>query len=222
VNTGSGSVVELDPVAQDVTREQSTVATTLAGPRKVKTRAVGHVKLKVTSSELVQVVATTTAGVAKAIEVVAGQSIVMAPVIAVNVTVVIVAPGTLIETLMGVKYVVLVGKPGSLLIGKVAGSVYTNEGPPLIWGQGGRETVRVVWPPAPSGSVTTTGETSTLGKTVMGMAPELVTLTLEKPIPLVTIGVTERVTVVVVVTKTIVSTPPMIVFEKPPYSSEVT
>jgi len=40
--------------------------------------------------------------------------------------------------------------------------------------------------------------------------------------PSVTIGVTERVTVVVVVTKTLVSTPPTLVSEKPPYSSEVT
>lgn len=163
MNIGSGSVVELDPVVQDMTREQSTVAMTVVGPRKVNTRAVGHVKLKVTSSSLVQVVATATAGVAKTIDVVAGQSIVIAPVAAGNVTVVIVAPGTVIGILMGVKYVVLVDRPGSLLLGKVAGSVYTNVGPPSIWGHGGRGTVRVVWPPVPSGSVTTTGETSMLG-----------------------------------------------------------
>jgi hypothetical protein len=83
------------------------------------------------------------------------------------------------------------------------------------------ETVRVVELPSPSGSVRTTGGTSTLGKMVMGISPDVDTLTLEKPMPSVIIGGTEMVTVVVFVTKAVVATPPTVVLEKPPYSSEV-
>lgn len=109
-----------------------------------------------------------------------------------------------------------------LLGGRVAGSVYTTEGPPSICGQGGRETVRVVSLPSPSGNVTTTGGMFTLGKMVTGMAPDVDTLTLENGMPSVTIEGTAMVMVVVVVTKTVVCTPPIVVVSKPPYSSEVT
>ncbi len=98
----------------------------------MRTRVVGHPKFNVRWVESVQVMATATAGVAKTMDVVAGQSIVMAPVKAGNVTVVTVAPGTVMVIPMGVKYVVLVGRPVLLLAGRVAGSVYTREGPPLI------------------------------------------------------------------------------------------
>lgn len=56
---------------------------------------------------------------------------------------------------------------------------------------------------------------------VMGIAPDVDTLTLEKPMPSVTMEGTEMVRVVVVVTKTVVATPPIVVLENPPYSSEV-
>lgn len=96
-------VVELAPVVQAVTREQSTVATAVAGPRKVRTRVVGQAKFNVRAALLVQVVATATAGVAKTMDVVAGHWMVMAPVEAGNVTVVIVALGTVMGIPMGVK-----------------------------------------------------------------------------------------------------------------------
>ena len=145
----------------------------------------------------------------------------MAPVEAGNVTVVTVAPLTVIRLVMGVKYVVLVARLELLSDGKVAGSVKLTDGPPSICGQGGRVMVLAVELPFPSGNVTTTGPISTLGKTVMGTAPDDVTLTLEYGIPSVTIEGTEMVTVVVVVAKTVVATPPMVVLEKPPYSNEV-
>jgi len=75
----------------------------------------------------------------------------------------------------------LIGRPISLFDGKVAGSIYKKpEGPPLIWGQGGRGMVRVVSPPFLSGNVTITGVTPTLGKIIISMGPDPVIFTLEK------------------------------------------
>ncbi len=149
-----------------MTREQSTVARTVAGPRKVKTRVVGQAKFKVNFTESVHVVATAIGGVAKTMDVVVGQEIVTAPVEAGNVKVVTVALGIVTETPMGVKYVVLVGRPPPpppLLTGTVPGSANPIEGPPSIWGQGGRGIVREVSPPLPSDNGIITGGMLTLG-----------------------------------------------------------
>lgn len=99
---GSGMVVEELPVVHDVTSEQSTVASAVADPRKVKTRVVGHAKLTVVEVEPAQVVATAMGGVAKTRDVTSGQLTVKTPVDAGKVTVVTVSPGTVMALLRGV------------------------------------------------------------------------------------------------------------------------
>lgn len=99
---GSGVVLEVVAVLQDVTREQSTETAAVVGPRKDTTLVVGQTNSKVTGTVALHVVATAMAGVLNVIVVVAGQDIVMAPVEAGNVKVVTVALGTVTGMPMGV------------------------------------------------------------------------------------------------------------------------
>ncbi len=103
--TASGVVVEEEsalPVLQDVTREQSTETMAVVEARKVTTLVVGQTKLKVIETESVHVVLTAIGGVAKTMDVLAGQEMVIAPVVAGNVKVVTVALGAVTGTPIGV------------------------------------------------------------------------------------------------------------------------
>jgi hypothetical protein len=197
---------------------QSIVKTPAEALKKVTTLVVGQEKGKTRVVRVGQSVEITNGGDAKAINVCGGQETVMALTVEGMESVTTVAAVAVSVVTNGVWKVVPM-KEESEMVENLFG------GPSVIWGHGGRDNVRAVLPPFPSGSVMTTLGTSTLGVAMKPLlnSPLDVIFTLEKGIPPMTISEIVRVRVVVVVWKTVTTSPPPRVARPVlPYSTDVT
>lgn len=193
---------------------QSTLKTPAEALKNVTTLVVGQAKGTVKVVRNGQSVSYTTCGDSKAINDCGGQVTVSALMVGGIVIVVTIAA---VAVMVVVNWVWKVVPNGSVTV------EYKSGGPFVISGHGGRLKVRAVLPPFPSDSVTTTSGTGTLGVAIKPLlvSPKVI-FTLENGIPPIVISERVRVRVVIVVWKTVITSPfPRVDITVFPYSTGV-
>jgi hypothetical protein len=193
---------------------QSTLKTPAEALKNVIILVVGQTKGTVKVVRNGQSVSITICGVAKGINDCGGQVMVSALMVEGIVSVVTIAA---VAVMVVVNWVWKVVPNGSVTVEDKFG------GPFVISGHGGRLKIRDVLPPFPSGSVTITFGTGTLGVAIKppAVSPNII-FTLENGIPPIVISERVRVRVVIVVKKTVITSPfPRVDIPVFPYSTDV-